>query len=48
MTANEGAGKRFFDKLRVHRKLSGLDCETRTLVEMFSMADDGKLPGVEV
>jgi len=36
------------DEMEVHRKLSGLDCETRTLVEMFSMADDGKLPDVEV
>ena len=36
------------DEIEVHRKLSGLDCETRTLVEMFSMADGGKLPDVEV
>ena len=36
------------DEIEVHRKLSGLDNETRTLVEMFSMADDGKLPDVEV
>jgi len=36
------------DEIEIHRKLSGLDCETRTLVEMFSMADDGKLPDVEV
>ena len=35
-------------EIEVHRKLSGLDCETRTLVEMFSMADGGKLPDVEV
>lgn len=36
------------DEIEVHKKLSGLDCETRMLVEMFSMADGGKLPYVEV
>ena len=36
------------DEIEVHRKLGGLDCETQTLVEMFSMADGGKLPDVEV
>ncbi len=36
------------DKIEVHKKLSGLDSETRTLVEIFSMADGDKLPDVEV
>jgi hypothetical protein len=36
------------DEIEVHKKLSGLDGETRMLVEMFSMADGDKLPGVEV
>ena len=36
------------DEIEVHKKLSGLDSETWTLVEMFSMADGDKLPGVEV
>ncbi len=36
------------DEMEVHRKLSGLDCETRTLVEMFSIAYGGKLPDVDV
>ena len=34
--------------MEVHKKLSGLDSETRTLVEIFSMADGDKLPDVEV
>ena len=35
-------------EIEVHKKLSGLDSETRTLVEIFSMADGDKLPDVEV
>ena len=32
----------------VHKKLSGLDRETWMIVEMFSMTDGDKLPGVRV
>ena len=35
-------------EIEVHKKLSGLDSETRTLVEIFSMADGDKLPDLEV
>ncbi|MCD4767634.1 MAG: hypothetical protein K8R34_14115 [Methanosarcinales archaeon] len=36
------------DETEVHKKLSGIDYETWTLVEMFSMVDGGKLPDVEM
>lgn len=34
-------------EVEVYRKLSGLNGETRTLVEVFNMGEDGKLPEVE-
>ncbi len=33
--------------IQVHRKLREFDDETRTLVEVFNMAENGKLPEVE-
>jgi len=33
--------------VQVYRKLSGLNSETRILVEVFNMSEDGKLPEVE-
>ena len=34
-------------EVQVYRKLSGLNGETRILVEVFNMSEDGKLPEVE-
>ncbi|MEM3087465.1 MAG: transposase [Halobacteria archaeon] len=33
--------------VQVHRRLAGLDERTRTLVEVFNMAEGGRLPEVE-
>ncbi len=33
--------------IQVHRKLSGLDGKTRTLMEVFNMAENEKFPEVD-
>ena len=35
-------------EIQVHKKLTQIDNETRTLIEVFKMADNEELPEVEM